>query len=119
MNIFPDQHELISLFESEPTLADAKVPWTYNRLQFTRTIGDSTVECIIEPGYETLRFRWSQRGAEVMDLDLRWVSGLTVEYKDGREALVAQFRDRSGVSPLRIQLTPSIHVSWGTTQELI
>ena len=119
MKIFPDQYELIGLFECEPVLADAKVPWTYNRLQFTRTIADSTVECIIEPGYETLRFRWSLRGSEVMDLDLRWVSGLTVESEQGCEALVAQFRDRSGVSPLRIQLTPSIHVSWGTTQELL
>jgi len=77
MNVFPDHHELMSLFESEPTLVDAETPWTYNRLQFTRTTGDSAVECIIEPGCETPRFRWSLRGTEVMDL--RWVSGLTVE----------------------------------------
>lgn len=118
MKPFPDQHELIALFESEPVLTDAKVPWTYNHLQFTRTIGDSTVECAIEPGYETLRFRWLQRGVEVMDLDLHWVSGLSVECEHGREALVAHFRERGGRLPLRIQLAPNIHVSWGTSSEL-
>ena len=119
MSPFPDEYELISLFESEPVLADAKVPWTYNHLRFTRTIGESTVECVIEPGYETLKFRWVQSGTEVVSLDLHWVSGITVECEGGREALVAQFRERHGVLPVRIQLAPTIHVSWGTTQELI
>ena len=118
MNIFPEQYELIGLFESEPVLADVGVPWTYNRLQFTRTIGESSVSCVIEPGYETLRFRWFLRDIEVMDLDLRWASGLTVESEVGREALIADFRGQ-GFSPLRIQLKPSIHISWGTTNDLI
>ena len=119
MNIFPDQYELISLFESEPVLADAKVPWSYNRLRFTRTIGDSTVECIIEPGYETMKFRWVQGDTKVLDLDLHAVSGITVECEGGREALVAHFREGRGVSPVRIQLAPAVHVSWGTTTGLI
>jgi hypothetical protein len=115
---FPEQYELIALFESEPVLTDAKVPWTYNHLRFTRAIGDNTVDCAIEPGSETLRFRWLQHGAEVLDLDLRGVSGVTVECESGREALVAHFRKDRGVWPVRIQFTPAIHVSWGTTQEL-
>lgn len=118
MDIFPEQYELISLFESEPVLTDANVPWPYNRLQFTRTIGESIVECIIEPGYETLKFRWLQRGTEVLNLDLRCVSGITVECKDGREALVVLFPEGWGALPIRIQLAPAIHVSWGTTQDL-
>jgi hypothetical protein len=118
MKPFPDQYELLSLFESDPVLTDAKVPWAYNHLTFTRTIGESRIECEIEPGYETLKFRWVQHGAEVMDLDLHWVSGLTVECDGGREALVAHFRERSGLLPLRIQFAPSIRVSWGTTGNL-
>jgi hypothetical protein len=119
MKPFPQEHELLSLFESEPILLDANVPWTYNHLQFTRTIGESTVECVIEPGYETLQFRWSQRGVEIVALDLHWVAGLTVESDGGREALVAHFRERSGVSKLCIQFSPHIHISWGTTMDLI
>ncbi len=118
MNPFPEQHELISLFESEPVLTDAKVPWSHNHLRFTRTIGDSTVECAIEPGYETLRFHWLQRGVEVMNLDLHWVSGLRAERERGREAMIAHFRKHSGIMPLHIQLAPSIHVSWSTSSEL-
>jgi hypothetical protein len=115
MKPFPDQHDLIALFESEPVLTDAGVPWCYNSLLFTRTIGDESVECIIEPGYGDLRFRWLQRGVEVVDLDVHAVSGLRVESENGREALVAEFGERSGSLPLRIQLAPRIHVSWGTS----
>jgi len=119
MTPFPDEYELISLFESEPVLADANVPWAYNHLRFTRTMGRDTLECAIEPGYERLKVQWRQNGREVLSLDLRCVSGLTVECDSGRETLVAHFRDGRGVSPVRLQFTPAIHVSWGTTQELI
>ncbi len=114
MKIFPEQYELISLFESEPVLIDTSAPWTYNRLEFTRTIGENRIECIIEPSDATLRIRWSQHGMLVIDLDLHKVHGLTVESVNGVDALIADFREGSGVSPLRVQLKPSIHVFWGT-----
>jgi hypothetical protein len=119
MKPFPEEHELIGLFESEPVLADADVPWTYNCLRFTRTVGHSTVECAIDPGYEKLTFRWLQKDTEIVVLDLCWVSGITVECENGREALIAHFRERHGILPVRIQLTPTIHVSWGTTVDLM
>jgi hypothetical protein len=114
MKPFPDQYELIALFESEPAVTDAGVPWAYNHLAFKRTVGDSRIECEIEPGYQELRFRWFQRDAQLVDLDLHWVSGLTIESEKGREILVAHFRERSGLMPLRIQISPTVHVAWGT-----
>ncbi len=119
MKPFPEQHELIGLFESEPTLTDAGIPWAYNLLRFTRTIGTSSIECVIEPGYEVLHFRWVQSGIEVVNLDLRSVSGLTIECGSGRETLVAHYREGLGVKPVRIQISPTVHISWGTTQDLI
>ena len=118
MNPFPAEYELVGLFESDPVLLDPLVPWAYNRLQFSRSMGESTIECVIEPGYETLKVRWIQGGAEVVNLDLRCVFGLTVELENDREALKAHFRDDRGVSPVSVQLKPTIHISWGTTQDL-
>jgi hypothetical protein len=34
VNPFPEDHELLSIFESEPEVLDADVPWFYNTLTF-------------------------------------------------------------------------------------
>ena len=34
MDPFPEEWELLALFESEPTLPISDVPWFYNRLTF-------------------------------------------------------------------------------------
>src|SRR5690348_10052658 len=117
MDPFPEQHELLSLFEAEPTLADPGVPWAYNSLRFETTRGRDHLVCEIEPGYEELRLNWSHDGAEIVRLDLRWVNGLTVESSDGRESLVGTFRD-AHVKPVRLQLRPIVHLTWGTSIEL-
>jgi hypothetical protein len=119
MSPFPDEHELLGIFESEPVLKDEGVPWAYNHLTFCRTIGDDTIHCEIEPGYETLKFRLVQRGNEVISLDLHWVSGLTIETKPGMEALVAHFRTRAGLLPLTIQFRPTVRLTWGTSVDLV
>ena len=60
MDPFPEEHDLLALFECKPTLADAKIPWSYNHLTFeTRRDGDQFT-CEIEPGDETLKLRWSR-----------------------------------------------------------
>jgi hypothetical protein len=115
MSPFPQEHELIGLFESEPRLADAKVPWAYNHLWFSRTIGDNLIECEIEPGYETVKLRWTRNGAEIINLGLHWVAGIRVETRPGMEALVVEFRNINNLLPLRLQLRPTIHVAWGTS----
>jgi hypothetical protein len=117
MTPFPPEHELIGLFESEPILTDKNVPWAYNHLTFMRTIGENTLHCEIEPGYETLKFLLVQRDVELVNLDLHWVSGITVETKPGMEALIVHYRNRAGLLPLRIQFRPTVHVAWGTSNK--
>jgi len=56
-------------------------------------------------------------GKEVVQLDLKWVSGLAVEGHDGSEALVVTFRDQH-LRPLRLQLRPAVHLAWGTSLDL-
>ena len=113
MNPFPEEHDLLALFECEPTLADAKVPWCYNHLTFKTRRGSDDLTFEIEPGYETLKVRWSRHDVPLVSLDLNWVSGLEAELKPESEALVAHFRDRH-ILPLRVQLKPTISVSWST-----
>lgn len=117
MQPFPAEHELLSLFESEPEVLDPGVPWAYNKLRFRTVRADDEIDREIEPGYEELRLRWSRAGKEVVRLDLRWVSGLAVEVADGSEALVAKFRDHH-LRPLRLELRPAVHLAWGTSLEL-
>ena len=47
---FPDEYELIGLFESEPELFDGEdKPWAYNELKFTTVRGDDQVVVTIYP----------------------------------------------------------------------
>jgi hypothetical protein len=40
MHLFPEEWELLSLFESEPKVLDQGVPWQYNTLTFDTQRGD-------------------------------------------------------------------------------
>jgi len=116
MEPFPEEHDLIALFECEPILTDKGVPWSYNHLTFTTARGDDRIVCGIEPGYHTLKFEWSKGGERLVSLDLNCVAGIRTENQGGTEALVVAFRDKN-LTPLRIQLKPCVSVSWGTNIE--
>jgi hypothetical protein len=116
MDPFPEAYELISFFEVEPRIADAGVPWAYNQLDFVTERDGNRLQCVIEPGYESLVFRWSKKGAVILELDVKQVKGLAVEDHAGRETLVASFQERHPLLPLRIQLRPTVSVFWGTSE---
>ena len=116
MEPFPEQYDLIALFECDPVLADKDVPWSYNHLTFRTDRGSDQIVCQIEPGYHTLKFEWKQDGQRLVLLDLNWVAGIATELDDHAEALVTMFRDQN-LKPLRIQLKPHVSLSWGTSAE--
>lgn len=116
MKPFPDEHELIALFESEPTLTDKGVPWVYNRLTFTLLRGVHRITCVIEPSYEVLELEWSRTGKMLVSLSLNRVSGIETELNAETEVLVAHFCDKH-LLDLRIQTKPDIRVAWGTSEE--
>jgi hypothetical protein len=116
MNPFPDEWELLALFEAEPTISDRDVPWSYNCLTFETTRGDDHIRCKIEPGYETLDITWWQGSAEKMTLELHWVNGLRVVTGGGIDYLVASFRDQ-WLHDLEFHLKPQIKLRWGTATE--
>ena len=116
MEPFPEQHDLIALFECEPLLTDKGVPWSYNHLTFTTTRGHDRIVCEIEPGYHTLKFEWSKSDERLVSLDLNWVAGITTDIQGQTEAMIVTFRDKK-LMPLRIQLKPHVSISWGTNIE--
>ena len=118
MNPFPEEHELIWLFECEPEVTDKGIPWAYNHLTFTTMREDCEVKCEIEPGYETVKLTWTRNNEEQVDLDFHWVKGLEVVKKNATEALVVYFRDDSPLKPVIIQLKPHVNVSVRTKPEL-
>ena len=117
MEPFPEEWELLSVFEVEPQILDPGVPWAYNNLTFESTRGSNRILCVIEPGYERLEFTWWNNEAKHLTLNLHWVSGLTVRSGGGCDCLIASFRDPC-LSPLRLQLKPTIECEWGTSNEL-
>ena len=117
MDPFPEEWELISLFETEPRELDPGIPWAYNNLTFETERGSNRILCVIEPGYERLDFTWWHNDTKHLALKLYWVSGLTVITGGGCDYLVASFRNPF-LSQLRLQLKPTIECEWGTTNDL-
>ena len=117
MEPFPEEEELRHLFGVEPALLDPGAAWRENALSFDVVRGDDRVECLIEPVYRTLTVRWTRDGRELVYLDLTGVSGMTADQYRGRDSLLVSFDGQPGLRPLRIQIRPAVHVTWGTRDE--
>ncbi len=113
MDPFPALHELIALFEAEPTYLDPGVPAAYNTLTFVTERGADRVRCEIAPADGVLRLEWERDGVALVRADFADVAALRAEAERGREALVVELR-MPRARPFRLQLRPAIHVSWGT-----
>ena len=86
-------------------------------LSFETRQGKDQLECLIEPVYGTMTLRWTRDGYELLYLDLTRVRGVEADKFRGRESLVAHFDEQTGLRPLRIQIRPALHVSWGTRDD--
>lgn len=118
MEPFPEESALRQLFGVDPALLDPNAAWRDNALSFESVSGADQLECLIEPVYGTLTIRWSRGGKELVYLDLTRVRGLSTDQYRGRDSLLAFFDERTGFKPLRIQVRPTVHVSWGTKDDL-
>jgi hypothetical protein len=109
---FPEPWELIGLFECEPKLADADMPWFYNRVRFDRRRGNERIELVIEPADHDLAFRWSIDGEAIIDLDLHDVVGLEVRLGHGKESLIVSTGDPHQ-RPIDIEISPKVRLIVG------
>jgi hypothetical protein len=115
MNPFPEDWQLIGLFESEPELMyPSAQPWAYNMLRFEFHRDLDRLQCILQPGDERIEIHWWQADRLRLHLDLAGVNGLVVEITAARDALLASFREGVGfVLPLELQLRPYVSIAWG------
>ena len=108
MDPYPQDWELVSVFECAP---ETDGDYFYRRFDSIRSA--DRIWCEIWPDELELKLKWWNKGELRIDLDLRWVDGLTVETLHGCDAINVTFRDRT-ILPLRFQLKPFISLSWGT-----
>ena len=112
MDPFPQESDLRDLFGADPALLDPELPWNRNVLNFEAVVGPDTVECVMEPAYQTLTLRWVRRERELVYLDLERVAGIEVDRYRGRASLIVRFDPATSRGQVRIQIRPAVHVTW-------
>ncbi len=112
MDPFPQESDLRDLFGADPALLDPELPWNRNVLNFEAVVGPDTIECVIEPAYQTLTLRWVRRERELVYLDLERVAGIEVDRYRGRASLIVRFDPATSRGQVRIQIRPAVHVTW-------
>lgn len=117
MKPFPEEYELIDLFESEPARLDDQVPFFYtnNTYRLCRTNGE--LHFAIEPGIHWSSIVWKQAENIIVDLILENVKGIEIEKRSGKEFLHLYFYEDQGIRPLIIKTKPEISIVWGTIRD--
>lgn len=110
----PPEHELMTLFEAEPKLADPEYPWQYNTVTFDIARGDDQLNVVIDAGLERVRVTWSRSQYELLDVVLEGVASIAAEVERGTETFVATFPAPSRIDAFRLRLKPDVHVYWRT-----
>ncbi len=113
MASWPELHDLIWVFEAEPEIEFADIGWPVSQATFVTARGDWTVICTIAPYMNTVDLRLSQGDEDVVRLRLpELVQMVEVDRTHGAEALVVSFERDSRAGALRLQLKPSVAVTF-------
>lgn len=110
MNPFPEEYELISLFESEPQLMDEDIPWFYNTLAFKIQRESDILSCMISPAYRSFSIDLTINERKIYSLGFRDVEGLTIEKDKDVERLIVEMNNESTFVTLIIQIKPQIRI---------
>ncbi|MEP2652176.1 MAG: hypothetical protein ABJH06_09275 [Paraglaciecola sp.] len=106
MENFPENHELIGLFECEPILTDPEQEhWFYNQLIFHTVRCDDALTVKINGCYGDLSILWKQGSRELMSFKFEKLSSLEVEMQTNDEFLTAigSFYDFEMLVKLRLK----------------
>lgn len=118
MSSFPELHELIWLFESEPTILDDHPGWPIIPASFETERGPWRVRCVIAPYDYTVTVRCQIDDVEAIEVNLlENVDDVTIDRTHGSEALVVVCRADSMLRPVRVQLKPHVQITVETTLE--
>ncbi len=112
MNPFPADHELLSIFSSEPEVLDTDCPWFYNTLTFRGTRGDLEYLVRISPAYGELEIRIAQPNNLITHLSVGDVSGLQLHESRDEAVIMASFSEYRDRGIMKIRLRPVISIEW-------
>lgn len=117
IELFPDDYELIDIFESEPIKLNEDMPWYYNELRFVLKRNENDLEITISPSISEIKIRFHNEKYLIASLHLEDVKGLTIEKENHSESLRILFED-SLVRDLIVTTKPYISISWGTYRDI-
>jgi len=111
----PDEIDLISFFEVEPTLGSLDTPWEYNSITFEIVRGEDHVLFHLEPDVGELKFSWLQANIPRTNLKIDGITQISVHLMKNDEFLIASNGDKDPRQLLQIRLKPNISVELGST----
>jgi hypothetical protein len=112
VNPFPEDCELLSIFECDPELLDADVPWFYNTLTFRGERDGLNYFIKISPAYGDLEVCIGNPSRPITHLSITEVSALRLQESQGEAVLMASFSPDSGRGILAIRLRPQLSIEW-------
>lgn len=112
VNPFPEDFELLSIFECEPEVLVADVPWFYNTLTFRGERDGLKYLIKLSPAYGDLEVRIGDPNQPITHLSITEVSTLRLHEGHGEAVLMASFSDDSGRGILKIRLRPQLSIEW-------
>ncbi len=108
---FPQDYELITLFESEPIILSEEVPWYYNTLFFELSREEIDLNISIEPACNRLSIRTSnKKQGTIFELEFEPIIGLEI-YKDSySEGLIIIMDEDDPNVTLKLETKPYIRL---------
>lgn len=107
-NVSAEEWQLLSLFEVEPELLDAEVPWAYNDAVYRVQQGDLTLSFAIAPAYRDVRIVTEYQAQRLYELhavnvqDVRYLKESRGEILEvilnQQEKLTLRIKPRIGIS---------------------
>jgi hypothetical protein len=114
---FPEEYELLSFFEVEPSVLDKEVPWIYNIVTFEKIYANETLVCTFSPSYGDLNLKLIQNGIEKLILNLSFIERVEVLKDTNREHLRIQFKEHIPLIDFLLAVKPEVKIIWGTELE--
>ncbi|OAB38575.1 hypothetical protein PMSD_06045 [Paenibacillus macquariensis subsp. defensor] len=111
MKIFPEDYELITLFESNPVTLDDEIPWYYNVLFFKLSRDDLNLEVSIEPACNRMNIRLSNgKERTLFDIGFDEIIGIEMFKDSYSEGLLIILDETDSNITIRLETKPYIKV---------
>lgn len=117
VNSFPEEYELLDLFESEPIIYDLSTPFFYNNLIYKLIRSNGTLKFEVEPGSHWARVTLTQGEIDIIDLELNHIKSVEIEKRNNQEFIHLSFHKDQDLKKLVLKTKPEFSMTWGTDRD--